>query len=58
MLVNKCIDLLFYAVIDATEEAIVNALLAAKTMTGRGGATAHRLEPALLLDVLRRYRAA
>jgi len=55
MLANERIDPLFYAVIDATEEAILNALLAAETMTGRGGATAHRLEPELLLDVLRRY---
>ena len=39
---------LFYAVIDATEEAIVNALLAAETMTGRGGNTAYALEPDLL----------
>lgn len=53
MLGNERIDPLFYAVIDATEEAILNALLAAKTMTGRGGATAHRLDPQLLLEVLR-----
>ena len=45
MLANERIDALFYAVIDATEEAILNALLAAETMTGRGGATAHRLDP-------------
>ncbi|MBA2641339.1 MAG: P1 family peptidase [Actinobacteria bacterium] len=55
MLANGRIDPLFYAVIDATEEAILNALLAAETMTGRGGVTAHRLDPHLLLEVLRRY---
>ena len=55
MLANGRIDPLFYAVIDATEEAILNALLAAETMTGRGGVTAHRLDPDLLLEVLRRY---
>jgi D-aminopeptidase len=27
---------MFYAVIDATEEAILNAMLAARTMTGNG----------------------
>jgi D-aminopeptidase len=43
---------LFYAAIEATEEAIVNALLAAETMTGRGGATVHGLEPSLLAEVL------
>jgi D-aminopeptidase len=33
------IDTLFYAVIEATEEAIVNALVAGQTMTGRDGHT-------------------
>jgi D-aminopeptidase len=43
----------FYdAVIDATEEAILNALLAAETMTGRHGRTVHALDPDLLADVL------
>jgi len=56
MLANERIDQVFYAAIDATEEAIVNALLAAETTTGRGGATAHRLEPKLLADVLARHR--
>ncbi|MDQ3670697.1 MAG: P1 family peptidase [Actinomycetota bacterium] len=58
MLANERIDPLFYAVIDATEEAILNALLAAETMTGRGGATAYRLDPDLLLDVLSRKPVA
>jgi D-aminopeptidase len=44
MLPNERIDGLFYAVIEATEEAIVNALLAADTMTGKGR-TVHRLDP-------------
>jgi D-aminopeptidase len=52
MLPNEQIDPLFAAVVDATEEAILNALLAAETMTGRAGHTAHALEPALLLDAL------
>jgi D-aminopeptidase len=42
------------AVIDATEEAIVNAMLAAETMTGREGNTAYALEPELLAELLRR----
>jgi len=49
------ITTLFYAVIEATEEAILNALLAAETMTGRDGNTAHRLEPDRLVDILRHY---
>ena len=43
---------LFYAAIEATEEAIVNALLAAETMTGRGGATVYALEPSLLAEAM------
>ena len=46
---------LFQAVVEATEEAILNALLAAETTTGRGGVTAHALEPDRLLAALARY---
>ena len=49
---NERIDELFEAVVDATEEAILNALLAAETMTGRAGHTAHALDPQLLLEAL------
>jgi D-aminopeptidase len=52
MLPNDRIDGLFAAVVDATEDAILNALLAAETMTGRGGTTAHALDGQLLLEVL------
>jgi D-aminopeptidase len=51
-------DWLFYAAIEATEEAIVNALLSAETMTGLGGTTVHALPHDLLRDVLARYRPA
>jgi D-aminopeptidase len=54
MLANERIDQVFYAAIDATEEAIVNALLAAETTTGRGGATAYRLDHELLRRALER----
>jgi D-aminopeptidase len=43
---------LFYAAIEATEESIVNALLAAETMSGRAG-TVHRLDPELLVETMR-----
>ncbi len=56
MLSNERIDPLFDAVIDATEEAILNALL--RGDAGRGCATAHRLDPELLLEVLRRHGVA
>jgi D-aminopeptidase len=43
----------FYdAVIESTEEAILNAMLASETMTGRDGNTVHALEPELLLKAL------
>ncbi|HEU4566401.1 MAG TPA: P1 family peptidase [Marmoricola sp.] len=54
MLANRCMDPLFDAVVEATEESIVNAMLAAGTMTGAGGAVAHGLDPALLEETLRR----
>lgn len=52
MLGNDAVDPLFYAVIEATEEAIVNALVAAETMTGFRGATAHRLDHELLVEAM------
>lgn len=41
---------LFWAAIEATEEAIINALVAAETMTGRDGITAHALPHDRLLE--------
>jgi D-aminopeptidase len=43
MLPNARMTPLFQATVEATEEAIVNALVAAETMTGRDGIVAHRL---------------
>ena len=50
---DGAINDLFYAVIDATEEAILNALLAAETMVGRDGVTAHGLGAERLMAALR-----
>ncbi len=55
MLSNPRITPLFDAVVEATEEAIVNALLAAETMTGRDGITAHALGADRLAAVMRRH---
>jgi D-aminopeptidase len=52
---DRVIDLLFDATIEATEEAIVNALVAAPTMTGRDGNTAYALPHDRLVEVMRRY---
>ncbi len=49
------IDELFDGVIEATEEAIVNALIAAETMVGRDGVTAYALPHERLLEVMARY---
>lgn len=57
MLSHKAMDPLFEAVIDATEEAILNALLSAETMTGRAGNTVHALPADELLAVLAGTRA-
>ena len=55
MLSNDAIDPLFQASIQATEEAIINALTAAETMTGRDGNRVHALPHDRLRGVLRKY---
>ena len=55
MLPNAKMDPLFEAVVQATEEAIVNAMLAARTMTGAGGRRAIELPHDRLRDALRRH---
>ncbi len=49
---------LFDGVIEATEEAILNALVAAKTMTGRDGITAYALPHDRLIEVMASYGRA
>ncbi|MDQ4129146.1 MAG: P1 family peptidase [Actinomycetota bacterium] len=57
MLPNERVTPLFYAAAEATEAAILNALLAAGTVTGRDGITAHGLTPELLLGALDEARS-
>ena len=47
------VDELFDAVIEATEEAIVNALVAATTVVGRDSITAHAIPHERLVEVMR-----
>jgi len=54
---DRVIDRLFEGVIESTEEAIVNALVAAETMVGRDGVTAHRLPHDRLRAVLAEHGA-
>jgi len=55
MLSDRFITALFDAVIDSTEEAIVNALVAAETMTGRDDITAFALPHDRLVNVMQAY---
>ncbi|HEY0790399.1 MAG TPA: P1 family peptidase [Chthoniobacterales bacterium] len=54
-LANDQLDPLLAATVQATEEAIVNALVAAQTMTGINGNTFFALPHERLREVLRRY---
>ena len=56
MVSNKHTTPLFYAAAEATEAAILNALLAAGDMKGRDGITAYGLTPELLLGALEEAR--
>jgi D-aminopeptidase len=55
MLSDEVITPLFEATVDATEEAILNPLVAADTMTGRDGITAYALPHDPLAAVLAKY---
>ncbi len=55
MLPNDALGPLFLATVEATEEAIVNALVAARTMTGANGYTVHALPHDRLQIALRKY---
>jgi len=57
MLADAHIDVLFDAAVEATEEAILGALLGAETLTGRAGLTAHAIDPDRLLAALDRHGA-
>ena len=50
------INSLFQATIEATEEAIINTLFAAETMTGRDGNTRYGLPIDRVLEIIARYR--
>jgi L-aminopeptidase/D-esterase-like protein len=55
MLPNDVIDPLFAAVIQSVEESVLNALVAARTMTGINGNTVHALPHDRLRAVLKQY---
>jgi D-aminopeptidase len=53
--VDRAFSPLFQAATEAVEAAVVNALLAAETLTGRDGITAYALDHDRLLDIMARY---
>ncbi len=55
MLPNESMDALFWATTYATEEAIINALVAAETMTGRNKLTVKSMPHEPLRQVLKQY---
>lgn len=55
MLPNDRLSHLFLATVQATEEAIVNAMIAAETMTGVNGNTVYALPHERLRKILRKY---
>ena len=55
MIPNDRINPLFYATVQATEEAILNALLAADTMTGADGLRVFALPHDRLMAAMRKY---
>lgn len=55
MLPNDALDSIFLATVQATEEAVVNALVAAETMTGINNRTVIALPHDRLREVLKKY---
>jgi L-aminopeptidase/D-esterase-like protein len=55
LLSNSQISVLFEATVEATEEAIINAMVAAETMVGRDGNRSEALPHDQLQEILRRY---
>jgi D-aminopeptidase len=54
---NDEMSALFLATIESTEEAIINSLFAAETMTGRDGHTVEALPVKEVLKILKKYNA-
>ena len=55
MMSNDNLNWYLDATVDATEEAIINALIAARTMTGANGTTIYGIPHDQVRDILRKY---
>ena len=58
VLLDRCIDPLYRGVMEATEEAILNALCAAETMEGHSGHLAPALPLARIREIMDRWQAS
>jgi D-aminopeptidase len=58
LLRDDALSPLFQAVRDATEEAVVNSLLQARTLTGQNGRTVEAIDPEQVREICRRHGAA
>ena len=56
LLRNEAVTPLFLSAIEATEKAIINSLLAAKTMTGLENRTVNELPKEVLRQLIRKYK--
>jgi L-aminopeptidase/D-esterase-like protein len=56
MIPNARINPIFYATVQATEEAMLNAMLAAETMTGANDVRVYALPVGRLMAAMKRYR--
>ncbi|HEX4915561.1 MAG TPA: P1 family peptidase, partial [Vicinamibacterales bacterium] len=55
MMSNDDMNVLMDATVDATEEAIINALIAARTMVGLNGNTVYAIPHDQVRDILKKY---
>ena len=55
MLPNDQMSPLFKATVEATEESIINAMIAARTMTGKNNSTVYELPHDRLIEILKKY---
>ena len=55
VLTKEALDRVFKATVEATEEAVINALVAAETMVGKNGNTFHALPHDQLKAILKKY---
>ena len=56
VLSNDAVSPLFMAAIEATEEAIINSLLAAETMKGKNGRVVEALPKEKLKEIFKKYK--